>query len=182
MHRVGILSSDQEGVNETLGPLCGAWYNIVCMSESLHGPSAYRVTLFFGPEPVEGESDIQACVFNVKKRSWKAGIHVSVEVHQTQLSHILHRLRITDRIKEVLTVCEPEERQAHEMRVPDVFAQAVAWCKLDLSLAAGMTPEHQRILATDWVSELEQSAVDRSEYVAAYILSELDIVPDCPSP
>jgi len=149
--------------------------------ESLHGPSAYRVTLFFGPEPVEGESDVQACVFNVKKRSWKAGIQVSVEVDDEQQSHLLHALRITDRIGEMVMMCAPKERQAHEARVPDLFAQAVAWCKLDLCLAAGMTQEHQRILATEYVSELEHSVVNRSEYVIAYIVSELDIVRDCPS-
>ena len=54
--------------------------------ESTRDIPSYRVTLFFGPESVEGKPDVQACVFNVKKRSWKAGIQVSVEMSTDQLS------------------------------------------------------------------------------------------------
>ena len=55
--------------------------------------SSYRVTLFFGPESVEGESDVLACVFNVKKRSWKAGIQVSVEIAQAHLARLGEEVR-----------------------------------------------------------------------------------------
>ena len=182
-HMAGILPSDWKVVNQTLGPYRAAWYNPIPMSsESSHGFSAYRVTLFFGPEPVEGVSGIQACVFNVKKRSWKAGIQVSVELTHGQLSHLLHELRITDRVAEALMACSPEARAAYQARVPDLFAQAVAWCKLDLCMAAGLTQEHQRIPAAEFVSELDRSVVDRTQYVATYILSELDVAPDYPSP
>lgn len=150
--------------------------------ESLHGPSSYRVTLFFGPEPVEGVSDVQACVFNVKKRSWKAGIQVSVEVTQEQLARLRDTMRLTDHIAAGLMTLVPEERPAYQERVFDLFAQAVAWCKLDLCLAAGLIQKNQRIQATDFVPELDQSALNRTEYVTAYILSELDLVPDRPAP
>jgi len=149
--------------------------------ESLPGPSVYRVTLFFGPEPVEGRSDIQACVFNVKKRNWKAGIHVSVEVGHDQLSRLLYRLQVSDRLTRAFMTLAPDERQACQARVPDLFAQVVAWCKLDLGLEAGLAQEHQCIPSGKFVSELDQSVGDRAEYVVAYILSELDVVPDCPS-
>jgi len=150
--------------------------------ESGRGSSSYRVTLFFGPEPVDGISNVQACVFNVKKRSWKAGIQVSVEIDQDQLARLLSRTRISDRIATVLMTCVSEERQAAQARVPDLFAQAVAWCKLDLCLEAGLAQEHQRIPAAEFVSELDRSVVERAEYVATYILSELDVAPDHPSP
>ena len=149
--------------------------------ESFHavqGPSSYRITLFFGPEPVEGVSNVQACVFNVKKRSWKAGTQVSVEVTLEQLERLRHKMRLRNRIEEILTALAPEERQAYEERVGDLFAQAVAWCKLDLRLQAGLTQENQRIPACDFVPELDQCVVSRTEHVAAYILSELDLVPD----
>ena len=178
-----ILSSDRKAVNPTLGQQCAAWYNSIPMSsESSHGPSAYRVTLFFGPEPVEGVSDIQVCVFNVKKRSWKAGIQVSVEVANGQLSRLLDELRITARVAEAIQTDVLEERATYHARVPDLFAQAVAWCKLDLCLTAGLTQEHQRIPATEFVSALDQSVGERTEYVSAYILSELDVGQGYPSP
>jgi hypothetical protein len=150
--------------------------------ESLYGPSSYRVTLFFGPELVEGASDVQACVFNVKKRSWKAGVQVTVEITHEQLGRLRQEMRLMDRMSEAMMMLAPDDRPAYQERVGDLFAQAVAWCKLDLGLAAGLAQENQRIPAVDLVPELERSALDRREYVTAYILSELDLVPESPPP
>jgi hypothetical protein len=144
--------------------------------------SSHRVTLFFGPEPVEGESDTQACVFNVKKRSWKAGIQVSVEIGADQLSALRHTIGITDRLTPVLTTLAPDERLVYEARVADLFAQAVSWCKLDLRLRSGLTQENQRILAGELAPELDQAVTARAEYVIAYVLAELDLAPHHPSP
>jgi hypothetical protein len=143
--------------------------------------SSYRVTLFFGPEPVEQESGVQACVFNVKKRSWKAGIQISVEIKPEQLARLRHEVQLTDRLAEGLRTLAPDERPAYHERAGDLFAQAVAWCKLDLRLRAGLTQENQRIPASDFVPELDDSVVARAEYVVTYVLTELDIVPDHPS-
>ena len=48
-------------------------------------PSQFRVTLFVGPQPVEGKPFTSSCVFNVKKRSWKGGIQVTVAITQNQI-------------------------------------------------------------------------------------------------
>ena len=146
------------------------------MSAPTSSESPYRVTLFFGPEPV-GTPDILACVFNVKKRSWKAGVQVSVEITATQLSTIDRNLRVTGRVSQALQRLEAAERQGCEGRVPDLFAQAVSWCKLDLRLAAGLPQHNQQIAADDLQSELDEAVVNRQEYVLAYILTELDQVP-----
>jgi hypothetical protein len=144
--------------------------------------SSYRVTLFFGPEPVEKETGVQACIFNVKKRSWKAGVQVSVEIGPEQLAGLRHKVRLVDRLAEVLMMLSPDERSAHQARAEDFFVQSVTWCKLDLCLRAGLTQENQRISAVDFVSELDRSVVARMEYVIAYIMTELDVVPDRSSP
>lgn len=149
---------------------------------SLPELSSYRVTLFFGPEPVEKEAGVQACIFNVKKRSWKAGVQVSVEIGSEQLANLRHEVRLVDRLAEVLVMLSPDERPAYQARAEDLFVQSVTWCKLDLGLRAGLTQENQRISAVDFVSELDRSVVARTEYVMAYIITELDIVPDHPSP
>ena len=149
---------------------------------SLPELSSYRVTLFFGPEPVEKEAGVQACIFNVKKRSWKAGVQVSVEIGSEQLANLRHEVRLVDRLAEVLVMLSPDERPAYQARAEDLFVQSVTWCKLDLGLRAGLTQENQRISAVDFVSELDRSVVARTEYVIAYIMTELDIVPDHPSP
>ena len=144
--------------------------------------SSYRVTLFFGPESVEKEDGVQACIFNVKKRSWKAGVQVSVEIGSEQLASLRHTVRLADRLAEILMVLSPDERAAYQARAEDLFVQSVTWCKLDLCLRAGLTQENQRISAVDFVSELDRSVVARTEYVIAYIVTELDVVPDRSSP
>jgi hypothetical protein len=142
----------------------------------------YRVTLFFGPESVEAEPSTDTCVFNVKKRSWKAGIQVSVEIGRNQLADLAGRIRLTDRLTESFRALAPDERSLYEARVSDLFAQAVSWCKLDLKLQSSLPQENQRILATELVPELDQSVTARTEYVVAYILTELDLAPDHPPP
>jgi hypothetical protein len=150
--------------------------------ESSPDLSSYRVTLFFGPESVEKEDGVQACIFNVKKRSWKAGVQVSVEIGSEQLANLRHKVRLADRLAEILMVLSPDERAAYQARAEDLFVQSVTWCKLDLCLRAGLTQENQRISAVDFVSELDRSVVARTEYVMAYIVTELDVVPDRSSP
>ena len=44
----------------------------------------FRWTLFYGPEQSETSADTQHCVFNLKKRSWKGGIQVVVELTQKE--------------------------------------------------------------------------------------------------
>jgi len=131
---------------------------------------------------MEKEAGVQACTFNVKKRSWKAGVQVSVEIGSEQLANLRHKVRLVDRLAEVLMMLSPDERPAYQERAEDLFVQSVAWCKLDLGLRAGLTQENQRISAVDFVSELDRSVVARTEYVIAYIMTELDVVPDHPSP
>jgi uncharacterized membrane protein len=121
---------------------------------------------------------VLACVFNVKKRSWKAGIQVSVEMSTDQLSVLRQKLHLADRLAKSVTALDPHERPHYQERIADCFAQAVCWCKLDLRLQAGVAQENQRIQADELTIELVQEASNRVDYVLAYILGELDLVPD----
>ncbi|UVT15933.1 MAG: hypothetical protein H8K04_19405 [Nitrospira sp.] len=152
------------------------------MSESPRDIPAYRVTFFFGPEPVEGKSDALVCVFNVKKRSWKAGIQVAVELNTVQLSTLQQRIQVTDRLAKSLAAVDPHERSHYQERTADLFAQALCRCKLDLRLQAGLTQENQRIHADELAIELDHEVGARSEYVIAYILEELDLAAHHSSP
>jgi hypothetical protein len=143
---------------------------------------SYRVTLFFGPDPVDGDPDIQACVFNVKKRSWRAGVQISVEIGRGQLSALRRRIHLTDRLTPSFLTLTPDERAVYEGRVADLFAQAVTRCKLDLCLQSGLRQENQRILASELVPEVDHTVTDRLGYVIAYVLAELDLASDHPSP
>lgn len=137
----------------------------------------YRVTLFFGPETVKEQDDAQYCVFNVKKRSWKAGIQISVEIAEAQISTLQHTLQLTDALTKALATVAEHERPEYEARIPDLLAQAIAWCKLDLRLETGLAQVNQRIDRTELVHELDGAAQARREYVVSYILHELDLMP-----
>ena len=137
----------------------------------------YRVTLFFGPEPVDDCAATQSCVFNVKKRSWKAGIKVSVDIETDQLTALQETIRHTDPITQALEPLSEQYRADAAARVPDLAAQAIAWCKLDLRLATGLQQENQRIAGDELIAELNQAVLTRQEYVVTYILTELDLMP-----
>jgi len=144
---------------------------------STHDITAYRVSFFFGPEPVEGEMDVLACVFNVKKRSWKAGIQVTVEISNRQLSAIARTIRLTDRLAKSLRAVEPQERSDYQERSGDVFVQAVCRWKLDLQLLPGLAQNNQRILAEELIAELDQEVSKHPEHLISYILDELGLAP-----
>ncbi len=142
-----------------------------------HDITAYRVTFFFGPEPVEGKTDVLACVFNVKKRSWKAGIQVAVEVSSSQLSALERVVQLTDRLAKSLVAVEFQERSDYQERSGDVFVQAVCRCKLDLQLMAGLTPNNHRIFSEELVTELDLEISKHPEFLISSILDELDLAP-----
>ncbi|HMS86569.1 MAG TPA: hypothetical protein PKD12_23315 [Nitrospira sp.] len=145
------------------------------ITASTHDLAVYRVTFFFGPEPVEGKTDVLACVFNVKKRSWKAGIQVAVEIGNRQLSTIGRTIQLTDRLAKGLAAVEPQERSGYQERSGDVFVQAVCRCKLDLQLLAGLAQVNQRILAEELMTDLDREIGQRPEPLVSYILGELGV-------
>jgi len=145
------------------------------MQELAPDTSLYRVTLFFGPEAVPGENSVQACVFNVKKRSWKAGIQVAVEIRTDQLSALRQVIQLDTRLEKSVTVLDAGERSHCEERIPDLFAQAACWCKLNLGLRIGLSQDNQRLGSDELTAELHQVIVDRSEWIVTYILEELDL-------
>jgi hypothetical protein len=140
-----------------------------------HDVVAYRVTFFFGPEPVEGKADVVVCVFNVKKRSWKAGIQVAVEISGKQLSSLGQMIQWTDRLAKSLMEVEPQEKSNYQERSGDVFVQAVCRCKLDLQLLLGLAQNSQRILAEELIAELDQEISKHSEQLVSHILDELGL-------
>jgi hypothetical protein len=139
--------------------------------------AAYRVSFFFGPEPVEGKADVLACVFNVKKRSWKAGIQVVVEISNSQLSALRRTLPLTDRLAKSVVAMEPQERSDYQERSGEVFVQAVCRCKLDLQLLVGQAQESRRIFADELMAELDQEISKHPERLISSILDELGLVP-----
>ena len=67
------------------------------------------MTLFVGPQPVEGKPFTHSTVFNVKKRSWKGGIQVAVELNQTQVDQLSGAVGFSQWLETALTVVPAEE-------------------------------------------------------------------------
>ena len=140
-------------------------------------PSQFRVTLFVGPQPVEGRPYASSCIFNVKKRSWKGGIQVAVLITQNQIDTLSIDLDFSRWLALALIDLADADRLSHQSRAHELFIQAVCWCKLDLVLQSGITQENQCLADDTWIVEVRDTVIRRTNFITSYIASELDLVP-----
>jgi hypothetical protein len=142
--------------------------------------SQFRVTLFVGPQPVEGKPFTQSTVYNVKKRSWKGGIQVAVEMDQPQIERLSSAIRFAQWLEEALLGAPQEERDAYYERAQELLIQALAWCKLDLLLQSGITQKNQCLTADTFVAELDRIVPYKRDFIASHVAAELDLLPQNP--
>jgi hypothetical protein len=135
----------------------------------------YRITLFYGPEPDPGPPEIQTCVFNVKKRSWKAGIQAAIEVAQSQLDRVRSQLKFPDWVHDLPAGAD---QKISLRRAEELFVQAVCALKLDLAIEAGLVQENQRLDADMLVEQLDARAGEAAAQIKSHILNELDLEPE----
>jgi len=135
----------------------------------------YRITLFYGPEAVAGSVERIHCVFNVKKRSWKAGTQVVVELDDAQLAKAEKAIELEAWTKTSLVSLPEVEWREAEARVPDLFAQAVCAVKLDLAIEHGIPQENLTIGADRFGPELEHAIFDQRSRIIEYLRTELDL-------
>ena len=142
--------------------------------------SLFRVTLFVGPQPVEGKPFTQSTVYNVKKRSWKGGIQVAGEMNQAQINRLSTAIGFDQWLEEALAGAPHEERAAYHDRAQELLIQALAWCKLDLLLQSGITQKNQCLTADTFVAELDVIVPQKRNFIASHVAAELDLLPDNP--
>jgi hypothetical protein len=135
----------------------------------------FRITFFFGPEEAPDRPGFVRCVFNVKKRSWKGGVQVTVDLAAAQLERIRDRGQLGELIEMIRAKVEPETFAEYELRARDLFTQRVCWAKLDLALRAGIVQENQTIPAEAFQPELDELARARADAIRQAILTELDV-------
>ncbi len=141
----------------------------------------YRTSLFFGPEAVEKRPADRYCVFNVKKRSWKGGIQVAVEIGAGQIDRLRQVLHFSPELARRLAPLPVEDRASYEKRAADLFVQAICSSKLDLLLESGVSQDNQRVAADMLIEELDQAVADRRASIFSYVLNELDLAPVDPA-
>jgi hypothetical protein len=139
----------------------------------------FRVTLFFGPERAGNREDNVRCVFNVKRRSWKGGVQVSVDISHSQLQRIRSICGFAAWSADSLKGTSAEERAMLLQRMEDAFTQSVCARKLDLALASGIDQRSQTIAAETWVHELDGIADKDGKEILSSLHAELDL-PDPP--
>ena len=149
---------------------------LMSASSSPQIPS-YRTTLFFGPEVHETHADILYCVFNVKKRSWKGGIQLVVEMAQPDVSRCKKILQLETWLRNILSHLPQEDYDEYFQRGQDLFLQYLCQAKLQLALDEGLRQE-TTLLSHDALShELEQAIRRDGQSLKQDVLAELDIPP-----
>ena len=138
-------------------------------------PPHYRITFFFGPEAVDQEGRQWRCVFNVKKRSWKGGIQVTVDVTSDQVARGRAACDLTTWVERVVSVFPIEERPGLSQRIDELFIQALCAWKLDLVAQRGLSQENQTIPADAGSSQFESAADSIRPRIISYLCTELDL-------
>ncbi|MDP9131807.1 MAG: hypothetical protein M3M98_01570 [Nitrospirota bacterium] len=140
----------------------------------------YRVTFFFGPEAIDHRPDHVRCVFNVKKRSWKGGVQVAVDVALTHLVQARERMGYTVWLEGLLQGVGQTDHDEVRRRADDLFIQAFCTCTLNVALHKGLEQENQMIAAEAFEAELDQVIDEQPEQLTDRIRLELDLegIPD----
>ena len=137
--------------------------------------SLFRVTLFYGPEPAEDDPPRLTCVFNVKKRSWKGGVQIAVDVSTVQVGRLQHALHIDAWITKWLAAVPEEDRSSYERRGHDLFVQEICSLKLKLALDLNVRQDNRALSVDTLVEELDRQVEAMSEQIKSNILTELDV-------
>ena len=135
----------------------------------------FRTTFFFGPEDVPERPGVLRCVFNTKKRSWKGGIQVAVELADVQLERLRDRGQLGELVEMIRAKVEPETFADYEQRTRDLFTQQVCRTKLDLAIERGMAQENQTVGAEAYREELDRAVLAGTDAIRQAILTELDL-------
>ena len=135
----------------------------------------FRITLFYGPEAVEGGADAIHCVFNVKKRSWKGGVQVDVVVARNQITRLKDRIEFKPWLTNLLRPLTVENKEDYLEKGSDLFAQLVCFHKLQLFIQGGINQENTQVPGDLLVSETEEAVQGEAEEIKGQIVVELDI-------
>ncbi|HEX9285029.1 MAG TPA: hypothetical protein VF879_05105 [Nitrospirales bacterium] len=135
----------------------------------------FRITFFYGPDNVPDRPDAVVCVFNVKKRSWKGGVQVIVELAQAQLEQLRERGLLGELTEMIRAKVEAETFDEYEQRARDLFTQQICRAKLDLAIANGIRQENQTIAAEVLREELTRAVAANADEIRQAILTELDV-------
>ncbi|GJL66337.1 MAG: hypothetical protein NPIRA05_13080 [Nitrospirales bacterium] len=135
----------------------------------------YRITLFYGPDYLEGSPNTIQCVFNVKKRSWKGGVQIVVDVDHVQFARVGASLRFDQWLETILVQLPEDFRSESEARAKDLFAQHVCLMKLQQAIQQGIKQENATLERDMLVEELDRVTAQQADQIKNQVLTELDV-------
>jgi hypothetical protein len=115
------------------------------------------------------------CIFNVKKRSWKGGVQVSVDISEAQVDRLVTTLDVAAWASDILATISDDERPILRQRMEEVFIQLLCGRKLDLALQSGLEQHNQELSADALTKEVDDLAVTDREQLLASLRAELDL-------
>jgi hypothetical protein len=136
----------------------------------------FRITLFFGPEDIEGASDSVHCVFNVKKRSWKGGVQVEVVMKKTQITRLQGVLKHPSYLEDALSGVPAEDREEYLVRSKDLLIQLLCFHKLQAYIQHGIRQENIQVSGDAMVAETEEVVKRMAKEIKRQIYVELDLI------
>jgi hypothetical protein len=147
------------------------------MASSIPAPDTplYRVTLFYGPEAGTRDPSSLSCIFNVKKRSWKGGVQIAVDVSERQMARIREQLGFKAWLENVLRPIHDSDRETYETRAHDLLIQEVCAVKLSLVLEIELRQENGHIEADRFIRELDDLVLHQADRVKRAVLTGLDL-------
>lgn len=135
----------------------------------------FRITLFYGPEPVEGASETIHCVFNVKKRSWKGGVQVDIVVGRHQIQRLENHLKFQPWMDELLRVVPSDEREDFAKQGNDLWVQFICFHKLGIFIRQGIKQENIQVSPELLIMETDELIRREAQNIKQQIIVELDI-------
>ncbi len=135
----------------------------------------YRITLFFGPEVRDTGPDIVYCVFNVKKRSWKGGIQLVVEMTQDQIARYHEILQFEPWLRHALHHLPREAYDEYVQRGRTVCLQFLCQMKLQLAIDDGLKQDMTLLSHDQHAHTLEHALHRKGPSLKEHLLAELDV-------
>lgn len=135
----------------------------------------FRITLFYGPEIVEGAVDTIHCVFNVKKRSWKGGVQVGIALGGDQIRRLAKQLEFQSWLEEHLRGVPIDERGDFLQTGNDLFTQFICFHKLKTYIQQGIKQENTQVAGGFLISETDEVVQREAVQIKQQIIVELDV-------
>lgn len=135
----------------------------------------YRISLFFGPEPVEQAVETSHCVFNVKKRSWKAGIQVAVHLTQETIAAARTQTHLDARLAVLGTEVPKDERETTLARAEELYVVELARLVLHAALDRGLPQENSVVESSAYEDLLKGLSPADGTRILQHIYDELDL-------